>query len=65
MLTAICKIHGNVEKTRNARMSATPARMGAEEKDRLLREYHPITARAALRFYQSVRTKAQGADGTG
>ena len=42
MLTAdMLKSMANVEKTRNARMSATPARMGAEEKDRLLREYHP------------------------
>lgn len=42
MFTAeMLKSMANVEKTRSERMNATLTRMGAEEKDRLLREYHP------------------------
>ena len=42
MLTAeMLKSMANVEKTRSARMNVTPPRMSAEEKDRLLQEYHP------------------------
>ena len=42
MFTAeMLKSMANVEKTRSARMNATLTRMGAEEKDRLLQEYHP------------------------